>query len=50
VLVDPAAVPNALRPGPGEQGMLLDERQIPLHGSLVGTFDDGPHLRISDRP
>jgi hypothetical protein len=41
---------DALRPGPGEQGMLLDERQSVLHGSLVGPLDDGRHSRFGDRP
>jgi hypothetical protein len=41
---------DALRPGSGKQGMLLDERQRVLHGSVVGAFDHSRHDRISDRP
>ena len=36
-------LPDALGSGSGEQGMLLDERQRVLHGSLVGAFDRGSH-------
>jgi hypothetical protein len=43
-------LPDALRPGPGEQGMLLDEGQSVLHGSVVGAFDDGRHRWIGDSP
>jgi hypothetical protein len=43
-------LPDALRPGPGEQGMILDERQSVLHRSLVRAFDDGCQDRISDCP
>jgi hypothetical protein len=43
-------LPDPLRPGPGEQGILLDERQSVLHGSLMGPFDHSRHHRISDRP
>ena len=43
-------LPDALRPGPGEQGMLLDERQRVLHRGLMGPFDHSRHRRISDRP
>ncbi len=32
-------LPDALRAGPGEQGMLLDERQRVLDGVLVGSFN-----------
>ena len=35
-------LPDALGPGPGEQGMLLDERQSVLDGGLVGPFDRRP--------
>jgi hypothetical protein len=42
-------LPDPLRPGPGEQGMLLDERQRVLDGGLMGPFDDSRHRRISDR-
>ena len=41
---------DALRSGPGEQGMLLDECQSVLDGGLVGPFDHSRHRRISDRP
>ena len=43
-------LPDALRPGPGEQGMLLDEHQSVLHRGLMGPFDDSRHRRIRDRP
>ena len=43
-------LPDALWPGPGEQGMLLDERQRVLDGGLMGPFDRGRHRRIGDRP
>ena len=43
-------LPDPLRPGPGEQSLLLDERQRVLHGSLVGLFDRGRHRRVGDRP
>ena len=43
-------LPDALGAGPGEQGVLLDERQSILHGGLVGPFNHSRHLRISDRP
>jgi hypothetical protein len=43
-------LPDALRSGPGEQGMLLNERQRVLHRSMVAAFDDSCHRRISDRP
>ena len=35
-------LPDALRPGPGEQGMLLDERQSVLDRGLMGLFDRRP--------
>jgi hypothetical protein len=41
---------DALRPGPGEEGMVLDERQSILDSSVVGPFNHSRHLRISDRP
>ena len=43
-------LPDPLWPGPGEQGMLLDEFQRVLHGRLMGAFDDGRGGRIGDRP
>ena len=43
-------LPDALWPGPGEQGMLLDERQSVLDGGLMGPFDHGRHRRFGDRP
>ena len=43
-------LPNASRPGPGEQGVLLDEPQSVLDGGLVGAFDGGCHGRFGDRP
>ncbi len=43
-------LPDPLRPGPGEQGMLLNERQRVLHGGLMGAFDDGRNGRFGDRP
>jgi hypothetical protein len=43
-------LPDALRPGPGEQGMLLDERQSILDGGLMGLFDESRHRRVGDRP
>jgi hypothetical protein len=43
-------LPDPLRSGPGEQGMVFDEHQSVLHGGLVGPFDHSRHRRISDRP
>jgi hypothetical protein len=43
-------LPDALWAGPGEQGVLLDERQRVLHGGLMGAFDPSRHRRIGDRP
>ena len=43
-------LPDPLWPGPGEQRVLLDERQSVLHGGLMGLFDDGRHRRFGDRP
>jgi hypothetical protein len=43
-------LPDPLRPGPGEQGMLLDERQRVLDRGLMGPFDHSRHRRISDCP
>jgi hypothetical protein len=41
---------DALWPGPGEQCVLLNERQRVLHGGLVGAFDHQCHRRFGDRP
>ena len=43
-------LPDALGPGPGEQGVLLDERQSVVDRGLMGPFDHRRHRRISDRP
>ena len=43
-------LPDALWPGPGEQGMLLDERQGVLDRGLMGPFDHSRHRRFGDRP
>ena len=43
-------LPDALRPGPGEQGMLLDERQSVLDRGLMGPFDRSRHRWFGDRP
>jgi hypothetical protein len=43
-------LPDALWPGSGEQGMLLDEGQGVLDGGLMGPFDHSCHRRIGDRP
>ena len=43
-------LPDALRPGPGEQGMSLDERQSVVDRDLMRLFDHSRHCRISDRP
>jgi hypothetical protein len=43
-------LPDALWPGPGKQGMFLDERQGVLDGGLMGPFDPSGHRRFSDRP
>ena len=43
-------LPDALRSCPGEQSMLLDERQRVLHRCLMGPFDHGRHRRIGHRP
>ena len=42
-------LPDPLRPGPGEQGMLLDKRQRVLHGGLMRAFDRRPQ-RLVRRP
>ena len=41
---------DPLWPGPGEQGMLLDEHQRIFDCSLMRLFDDGRHGRVGDRP
>jgi hypothetical protein len=43
-------LPDPLRSGPGEQGMLFDERQRVLDGGLMGPFNHSRHPRISDCP
>jgi hypothetical protein len=43
-------LPDPLRPGPSEQGMLLEERQSVIHGGLMGPFDHRRHRRVGDRP
>jgi hypothetical protein len=43
-------LPDPLRPGPGEQGMLLDECQRVLDGGLMGPFDHSRHRQSGDRP
>jgi hypothetical protein len=43
-------LPDPLRPGPGEQSMLLNERQRVRHGGLMGPFDRRRHRRFGDRP
>jgi hypothetical protein len=39
-----------MRPGSGEQRVLLDERQGVHDGGLVGAFDHSRHRRVGDRP
>jgi hypothetical protein len=43
-------LPDALRPGPGEQRVILNERQRVLHRGLMRLFDHSRHRRIGDRP
>jgi hypothetical protein len=43
-------LPDALRPGSGEQGMLLDERQHVVDRGLMGPFDRRSHRQVGDRP
>jgi hypothetical protein len=43
-------LPDPLRPGPGEQGLLLDEAQRVVDGGLMGPFDRRRHRRFGDRP
>jgi hypothetical protein len=41
---------DALRPGPGERSMLLNERQRIRDRGLMGLFDHSCHRRFGDRP
>jgi hypothetical protein len=43
-------LPDPLRPGAGEEGMFLNERQSVLDRGLMGLFDLSRHRRFSDRP
>jgi hypothetical protein len=43
-------LPDAVEPGPGEQGMLLDERQSVVYRGLMGLFDHSRHRRFGGRP
>jgi hypothetical protein len=43
-------LPDPLRPGPGEQGLLLDERQRVVDRGLMGPLDHRRHRRFGDRP
>jgi hypothetical protein len=43
-------LPDPLRPGSGEQGMLLDEAQRVVDRGLMGPFDHRRHRRFGDRP
>ena len=43
-------LPDPLRPGPGEQRLLLNEPQRILHRGLMGPFDDRRDGRVGDRP
>jgi len=43
-------LPDPLRTGAGEQGLLLNERQGVLHGGLVGSFDRRRRRGFGDRP
>jgi hypothetical protein len=43
-------LPHSLRPGAGEQGVLLDEAQRVLDRGLMGPFDDGCNCGFGDRP
>jgi hypothetical protein len=43
-------LPDAVQSGPGEQGMLLDERQSVVDCGLMGAFDHGRDRRIRDCP
>jgi len=45
-----ADLPDPLRPGPGEQGMILNKCQRVLHGGLMRLFDDGRNGRVGHRP
>jgi hypothetical protein len=43
-------LPDPLRPGPSEQGMILNEPQSVPNGGLMGPFDRCRHRRIGHRP
>ena len=43
-------LPDPLGPGPGEQGLLLDEAQRVVDRGLMGPFDHRRHRRFGDRP
>ncbi len=43
-------LPDPLGPGPGEQGLLLDEAQRVVDRGLMGPFDRHPYRRFGDRP
>jgi len=43
-------LPDPVRPGPSEQGVILDERQNVLDRGLMRLFDDSRHRRVGDRP
>jgi hypothetical protein len=43
-------LPDPLRSGPGEQGLLLDEAQRVVDRDLMGPFDRRRHRRFGDRP
>ena len=43
-------LPDPLRPGPGEQRLLLDEPQRILDRGLMGPFDGRRDGRVGDRP
>jgi hypothetical protein len=43
-------LPDPLGPGPGEQGLLLNERQGAVDRGPMGPFDCRRHRRCGDRP
>jgi hypothetical protein len=43
-------LPDPLRPGSSEQGLLLDEAQRVVDRGLMGPFDHSRHRRFGDRP
>jgi hypothetical protein len=43
-------LPDPLRPGPGAQGVLLDEAQRVVDRGLMGPFDGRRHCGFGDRP